>query len=79
MSCGMGGIKHTAESVANKKRPERTVLSGLFFLKTAMMTTTLTVRRETGNPVMPAFLFPPDYCFPAPKVPHPFNRSPQKS
>jgi len=47
MSCGMGGIKHTAESVANKKRPERTVLSGLFFLKTAMMTTTLTVRRKT--------------------------------
>jgi hypothetical protein len=47
---------------ANDKRPERAILFGLFFLKTALMKIMLTVRSETWNPVAPAFFFPPDYC-----------------
>jgi len=48
MPGGMGGIMHAAGSVANKKRRERAILSGLFFLETVLMTTTLTVRGEPG-------------------------------
>jgi hypothetical protein len=44
MPGGMGGIKHAAESVAKDKRPERVILSGLSFLKTALMTTMRALR-----------------------------------
>jgi hypothetical protein len=74
----MGVMKHAADSATNDKKPERVILSGLFFLETVLMTTRA-LWDQTWNPVILISISPFD-LYPLPRKPRIISSAPsQKS